>query len=115
MRQGQRHLLGWSKSVFAIEDHAVTGVQQQHGRARAFILGLTDHQVLILQIDRSPQALTRYGSEQRRADVQIESVSEFILLGGLIGFDACRKVHCLVPAEAAPSERSEKTPEQAES
>src|SRR5437867_8888006 len=107
MRQSQSHALGGRKAVLAVEDHAMASIQQEHRRARTFVFGLTDHQVLMLQVQRNSQTFARDSMQQSRADVEIQCVAEFIFLSRLIRFDAGGKMRGLVPPKAAPAERAE--------
>ena len=47
LRERQRDALGRREAILAVEDHAVAAVEHQHRRARALILALRDHQVLV--------------------------------------------------------------------
>ena len=53
LRERQRHALGRREAILAVQDHAVAAVEHQHGRARALILALHDHQVLMLHANPS--------------------------------------------------------------
>ena len=51
VRQRQRDALGRREAILAVEDHAVAAVEHQHRRARALVLPLRDHQVLVVDVD----------------------------------------------------------------
>ena len=107
MRQRQRHFLGRSEAVLAVENHAVAAIQHQDRGAGTLVLALVDVQVRVLQIERHLGALAADGGEQRGADIQIQRVAELVALAGTVGLDAGGEVARIVAPEAAAAERAQ--------
>jgi hypothetical protein len=59
LRQGERHPFGRRESILAVEDHAVAAIEHQHGRARALIFPLHDHQVFVGHVNPAPCRVQR--------------------------------------------------------
>src|SRR5215471_2170719 len=111
VREGHGHAFGGREAVFAVENHAVRTIEQDHGSAGRLILALVDHEVLVADVDGHLGAVAAHGVEQGFADVEIESVAEFIRAGDAARFDAGGEIACVVPAEAAAAERAEQIAE----
>ncbi len=71
MRESHSDALCGSETVFAIQNHAVAAIEQNHGGAGAVILALMDHQVWIGDLDGDFHAVAAHGVEERFADVEI--------------------------------------------
>ena len=65
-----------------------------------------DHQIRIIEFDRNFRAFAAHGVEQRRADVEIQRVAEFVGARDAAGFDAGRQIARVVAPEAALAERT---------
>src|SRR5205814_1295779 len=115
MRERQRNALRRSESILAVKDHAVARVEQQDRRTGAFVFGLADHQIVVLEVEGNSETFARHGMKESRADVEIERVAEFVFLRSLIRFDTGGEVRGLVAAEAAAAERAEQVTQKAES
>ncbi len=100
MRQRQRHLLRRCEPVFAVENHRVRDVEQQHGRARAAILRLVHHEVGVFEIERHPRTLARERVLQRAGNVEVHGVAELVGPGRGTRLDAGVQVRRVVRAVA---------------
>ncbi len=77
------------EAIFAVEDHGVRAVEQNDSRAGALVVRLVDVEVAVLDIQgagmervgRGVVALTREDAIEGCGDVEIEGVTELILLG----------------------------------
>ena len=114
MRERERHALGRREAVLAVENHAVAAIEHQHGGAGALIFALVDHQVGVVEFDGNFRAFAAHGVEQRRADVQIQRVAEFVGARDAAGFDAGGQFARVVPAEAALAQRAQQILERPE-
>ena len=88
VRKGHGHALGGGEAIFAVKNHAVTAIQQQHRGAGAVIFALVHHQVRIGHFDGNFRAFAAHGVEQRFADVHVQSVAEFVGARNAAGLDA---------------------------
>ena len=117
LRERERHALGRREAVLAVQDHGVTAVEHQHGRAGALILALDHHEILVRNLNRSGgwrleagrkfRALTRLprdGVQQRRRGVEVERIAEFVRLRRASGFDPRCLFTGIVPTETALAE-----------
>src|ERR1700735_1595311 len=96
-----------SEAVLAIQNHAVTAIEQKNRGARALIFALMDHQVGIIELKGNACAIAANGIEERTANVHVQCVAEFIRLRRAAGFDAGGQVASIVPAKTAFAERCE--------
>src|SRR5260370_24500274 len=78
MRKGHGHALGGSETVFAIENHAVAAIEQNHGGAGAVVFALVDHQFGVSNLDGDFHAVAADGGEERFAYVQTQRGAEFV-------------------------------------
>src|SRR5215472_17379279 len=107
MRKRHGHPLRRSETVFAVEDHAVAAIEEQHGGAGRLILALMDHEVAIVHLERNFGAFAADRVGECFADVEIERVAEFVGAGYAAGFDASGKVTGVVASKTAAAERAE--------
>src|SRR5216683_1325483 len=98
--EGERHFLGRREAVLAVQDHGVRAVEHEHrGRGRA-VLGLVHHEVVVLEVDRHPQALALQRVRERGVHVEVERVTVLVGLADRLGLDAGGEVLGLVRPEA---------------
>ena len=122
LRQRHRHALGRREAILAVEDHAVAAVEHQHGRARALIFALRDHQVFVVDVDapRAPDGTAAFPRSRAltafsivAAGIEVQRVAELMRLRRAAGFDAGGQVARVVPAGAALAERAEQIAQRA--
>src|SRR5215468_1442373 len=107
MRKSHRHALRGREAILAVQNHAVAAIEQYNGGAGTLILTLMHCQVAILQIDGDFDSLPLYCVRQRRADVEVKHIAEFIRARNSARLDPRREIARVVPAETASSERAE--------
>ena len=71
-------------------------------------------QVAVLDIQRQVQAFALDRVRQRRGDVEVQRVAEFVGLGGAAGLDAGGLVAGVVAAEARLAQRAQQIAQRAE-
>ena len=129
LRERQRDALGRREAILAVEDHAVAAVEHQHGRARALILALHDHQILVRRRGsvREPAcwgSAAGAASARSRASrwtafssvlaaIEIQRVAELVRLRRAGRLDAGRLLARVVAAVAALAERAEQIAQRA--
>ncbi len=127
LRQRQGDALGWREAILPVQNHAVAAVEHQHRRARALVLALDDHQVVVRHADPAGVgardrrraalgALPRFAVDrvqQRAGGIQVQRVAELVRLGGSRRLDAGRLFTRIVPAIAALAERPEQVAQRA--
>ena len=74
-----------------------------------------DLQVAVFDVERQVKPLTLDGAGERRSDVEVQGVAEFVGLRRAAGFDAGRGVAGIVPSEARFAERPQQIAQGAES
>ena len=114
VRERHGDALGRREAVFAVENHAVAAIEQQHGSAGALVIALVHAQVGIVQLEGQPGPIAAHGVEEGGPDVQVDGVAEFIGLGGCRGFYASGQVARVMPPQAALSQRAHQVFERAE-
>ncbi len=67
LRERQRDALGRREAILAVQDHAVAAVEHQDRRARALILALHDHQILVGDANPAGRPAVRRPRPPRRA------------------------------------------------
>ena len=68
---GHCYALGRSEAVFAVQNHAVAAVEQNHRGAGAVIFALVDHEVRVGDLDGDFAAIAADGVEKSFAYVEI--------------------------------------------
>src|SRR6185437_849918 len=100
-------------------NHAVAAIEQQHGRARALIFALMDHQILIINVERDHRAagglLASKRVKQSFGNIQIQRVAEFVWLRRAARFDSGGEIARVVAAETAFPERGQQIAQSFES
>ena len=108
MSQRERDFLGRREAVLAVEDHRVRAVEHQHGRAGRPVLGLADHEVAVIEVERDVEiAGARERVLERFVHVEVERVAELVRLAEAVGLDAGREIGRVVAPEARLAERAE--------
>jgi len=82
-------------------------IEHHHCRARGLILALMNVQVSILDVQRNLQPFTLDGAGERRVDIEIQCVAEFILFGRAGCLYAGRKIARVMPSEICFAQRSQ--------
>jgi len=103
----QRHLLCRREPILTIKDHAVAAVEHHHGRAGALVFALAHLQVLVIEVQRNLETHTADCGKQRRIDIQVQSVAEFIAAARTVRLDPCRQFPRIVPSKAGLPEGSQ--------
>ena len=101
MREGERNFFRRRKAIFAVQNHRVRAIEHQHGRAARAVLGLTHHEIAVLEVHGHldfPGANERV--LQRLVDVDVQHVAKFVRLAPSIGLDACGQIGRVMAAEA---------------
>ena len=109
VRQRHRDALRGREAVLAVENHAVAAIEQHDRGARAVVLALMHHQILVADFDRNFRAVAPHRVEQRFADVEIQGVAEFVRARSAAGLDAGREIASVVAPKAASAERAERS------
>src|SRR4051812_10674058 len=81
VRQSESNALCRCETVFTIEDHTVTAIEQQDSGAGTLVFRLMDVQIGIFQLQRQRYSFALHSREQSRADIKVQDVAEFILFG----------------------------------
>src|SRR5260370_7268299 len=106
MRESHGDALCGSETVFAIENHAVAAIEQNHGGAGAVVFALVDHQVGVSNLDGDFHAVAADGVEERFAYVQIQRVAEFVLSRTAAGFYPGAQIPRLLSPPPSPPTRA---------
>jgi hypothetical protein len=86
----------------------VRSIEHQHRRARRAVLGLSHHDVAVVEIERNVErAGASEGIFQRLIHIDVEHVAVFIRLAPPVRFDAGCEVRRIVRPEARLAERAE--------
>ena len=101
--QRERNAFRRGKSIFAVQDHAVATVEEEDCGAGTLVLGLSNHEVSVLDLDRDRKTLPLDGVQQRPRHIQIEGVAELIRLRGQRRLNPCRELPSIVATEIALS------------
>ena len=83
----------------------MAAVEHQHRGARALVLALRHHQILVVHLAGASGA--PHGVEDRRRRVQVQRVAELVRFRRAAGLDAGGQIARVVPAGAAVPHRSE--------
>ena len=109
-----RHFFRGREAVFAVKDHGVRAVEQEHGGAGRLVLALMHLEVAVLDVEREAQSFALDGAGERGGDVKVQGVAELVGLGGAAGLDAGGLVASIVAAEAGLAERAHQVAQGAE-
>ena len=105
MRERERDFLGRREAILAVQNHRVRRVEHEHRRARRSVLGLTYHQVGVLEVYRNADCpCPREGVLERFIDVEVQHIAELVLLAPAVGLDAGGEVRRVVRADARLAE-----------
>ena len=85
----------------------------QHGRARRLVLALMHLQIAVLDVQRQVQAFALNRVRQRRGDVEVQRVAEFVGLRRAAGLDAGGLVARVVAAEVRFAQRAQQIAQRA--